>query len=869
MKRTNAPWIANLLLRLLLPKEDYLEKTGDLEEVYSSMMKEKGKAIASAWYLIQAVKSIPSIIANSLYWGTVMIVNYFKIASRNMLKQKTYTLITVSGLAVGLGIFLLIFRFNSWRMNVDSFNKDIERTYNLVQVFKSQGEGDRHTEYVPYPLGTVVKSTIPEVEDITGFVQSGQVILKYGDKKFFEDGALYTDANFLSFFTYDILKGNEKTILSKPHSIVLSRKMAEKFFGDENPIGKIITLVNKTDLEVTGVVDYNRQYYTSIWFSCLISMDVYQSLGNKPEDWGNSDYTEFVKLKKGTDTGRINNKLAGILNSYFPKSPESPKGIYIFPTSLNEHDSPHIQKYCNNSDPGMFTIFLILGVLILLIVSINFINLATARSINRSKEVGIRKTIGAGRFQLITQFLGETILTTLIAIPLACLVYYLFGNWINYQLGGNAAFASFGGSISFSFFDNKELFPLLVAIALVTGFLSGLYPAFILSSFRPVNVLKNKFKTGRNRGVLRKVLVGGQIAISIIFIVATIVLIKQSALVNTADMGYNRDNVIIAPASIEAQQNYQVLKEEMKKNPSVISVSASEGVPGTWGTRDWAVPDGKSKIEALRVYSYGIDYDYFETFGMQLISGRTFSKNYNDENNFIVSESYTKQPGYSNSIGRSLEIGKRKGTIIGVVKDVHLAGMGWPQRHAVFYLEKKYLNRFFIKYSGANTMPGIKENLTAVWNNLNPDVPLETTTLKLYLADTMADVDIISKFIGIIGVTSMFFSSLGFLAMVAFTSSTRKKEIAVRKVHGATYREILILLGKDFVRIILYAFAVGFPIAYLLANKMLEPYTIKTQIGPDIFLFAFLIIVAISAASIIKEITKAARQNPVDAIKCE
>ena len=862
MKQNKPPRLANILLRMILQREDYLEKTGDLEEVYSSLCGDKGKPIAIAWYWMQVLTAIPVIISNSFYWSMVMLKNYFKLALRNMLKQKVYSLITITGLAFGLGIFLFIFHFYQWQTNNDGFHKGIDRMYNIVQVINASSEGDRHTEYIPYPLTTAVKNEIPEVEEATSIIRSEQVILKYNEKKFFENRVVYVDTNYLSFFTFNIIEGSAKTILSKPNSIVLSKSMAVKYFGNDYPLGKVITFANKLDLLVTGVIEdsWNYPSVTSIPAEFLVSMDVFNSLENKLEDWNECKHTGFIKIKKGIKAEQIDSKLSGIVDKYFPKNPESPKRLYLFPVKGNIFAAEHIQKYSGHDNPQLWAIFLILGILILLIVCVNFMNLATARYIHRSKEVGIRKTIGAKRFQLIAQFLSETVLTTFISTPLACAVCMLFGSWLN---------AKYGAALSFSVLNNKNLLFVLIITSLATSILSGLYPSFILSSLKPISVIKNNGKSGKGKGKFRKVLVVGQLVVSIVFMVITLTWIKQTNYVHNADLGYNKENILLIPTTKEAKSDYSLFKEELKRNPEIISVAAAENIPGRWGTRDYVTPEGKTKNDAFRIYYYGINYDFIETLGISLISGRTFSKDYIDENSFIITQSFSKRLGWNDPIGRNIEAGGKKGVIIGLVKDLHFAGTGWTKIPAIFYIEQKNLNQVFIKISGTENVTKVKEYVKTTWNKLLPGIPCELTTLKASFDDTLVGQNAITEFVGAIGFLAMFFSCLGLLAMISFSTNARKKEIAIRKVHGATIQEILILLGKDYVRIIIYASLIGLPIAFYLTEAMLSPFSVRILVGINVLILTFFLTAMISLAFIIKEILKAAKQQPVETLKCE
>ena len=419
------PRIAKWILSITNRKENRETVLGDFEEIYDEIQANRGRCLANIWFYNQAIISIPKFLITTIYWESFMLKNYFKIALANLLKQRFYSFITVLGLAVGFGIFLYFFTLFKWGISPDTFHKDIDRIYNVVQVFNAGNEGDRRSEFMPYPLASAIKNEIPEIEDVSSIIQSNQVILKYKDKIFFEDGMIYADKNFFSFFTFEIIEGNPKTILSKPNSIVLTKSLAEKYFGNESPLGKIISLENKADLIVTGVIKNRESSSTlsSIYFNFLVSMESYQNIERVLLDWSQNINTGFIKLRKGPSVNQVDKKLDVVMKKYFPQIPEAPKQAYLFPMKDNLFKAHDIIKYCGRGTPTGYIIFLVLGIFFLFIVCINFVNLSTAKYMDRSKEVGIRKVIGANRSQLILQFLSESILLTLMAIPIAGFVY--------------------------------------------------------------------------------------------------------------------------------------------------------------------------------------------------------------------------------------------------------------------------------------------------------------------------------------------------------------------------------------------------------------------------------------------------------------
>lgn len=793
-----------------------------------------------------------------------MFFNIIKIAFRNFIRQKMYSAITVIGLGIGFGIFLFFFTFFYRAHNTDKFHKEADRIYSVVQVFYSGNEGEKHSAYVPYPLLPVLKNEIPEIESATRFFMPGRMVVKYQENKFFENGILFVDTNFLSFFTFKTLEGNPQTILSKPNSIVLTASKAKKYFGDESPLGKVLTLSNKMDVVVTGIVEDLEKVDTlsSIHFEFLAPMTMSQTLFGSMDNWENNSQTGFIRLMKGFEPSGLDNKLEEIRQSYFPVTPESPKRIYLFPMLDMNFYAPHIQKYCGNTHILAYNVFFVMGMLFLIIVSFNYINLSTARYTERVKEIGIRKVVGANRKQLIKQFLSESLLMAIVALPIAILVYDISCSWFLSRVGI---------SFDLSLWSSQTTIYTLLTAAILTGLLAGAYPSFLLSSFNPVQVFKGMMNTGRGRGRLRKLLVVFQFSVSAILIVLAIVWQKQTKYVYQVDLGYNREGVLAIPVSGDAKKNLHLLKRKIENHSDVEAVSASYSLPGHWRTNVNVVPEGISEEESWTMQGYGFDFDFADVLDMQMISGRSFSEDFQDETSFIINQLAANRIGWDDPIGKELTVGDKKGSVIGVVKDFNFSKLFYPISPSVLYLEDKNLNYMLVEVSNAERISNVVEYIKNNWNVFAPNVPFEFSELddywnRMHFAETV----LVTEIMGSVGIIAIFFSCLGLLGLASYSIRRRTKEIGIRKVLGASETGILMLVGNDFLKLVAFSNLIALPIAYLASKSLLEfAYSLRISIGVDVFIMTVFIALLTAIIAIISTALRAARSNPVNSLRHE
>jgi putative ABC transport system permease protein len=686
-----------------------------------------------------------------------MFKSYFLIALRNLKKQKAFSLINIVGMAIGMAGFTLFALTAGVKVRADRFHENADRIYSVVQVVQSENKQEKHLAFTPGPIAEALQSEFPEIEEVVRVYQGGRMTLKRGEDSFFENNILFVDPAFLSMFSFKMVVGNPQTALSEPYSMVMSEAAASKYFGDEDPIGKVLNLEKGINVTVTGVAR-NISRTSSIRFEFLLSMETCRAFSSILDDWATSRIAAFLLVPEGFDKARFEERLPAFMDI----------------TSLVASSNP----------VSVFIVFAV-GVLLLVVVSINFINLSTVRYMHRTKEIGLRKVIGARRSQLIVQFLGESLLLSFIAIPVAIILYELI-HPIFYAYMGNFALISFIPQVSNSIWNYPFLLQYLVVAAALTGIFSGLYPAFFLSSFQPLEVLKERFKPGRKKKRGSKVMIVFQFSLSVIFIASAGILKHQFGRFLEADMGYNRERVAVIQLGGEARNKLEVLKTEISRHPDVVQVSASGNLPLVWeSAKPVRLPDAPED-EALTMEAYGVDHGFIETLEMKIKQGRSFSRDFPDRQSFILSERAVQKLEWESPLGKQLTVGDRTGTVIGVVKDFLFADIGFEFPPAVLYLDQENLNVMLVKYSSSEGFPELRKFIKAQWLGLTPDLPFECITLTEYSENVFGLLTKIGGFLNIIGLTAVLFSSLGLLGLATYLVERRTKEIGIRKVLGAS-----------------------------------------------------------------------------------
>jgi len=798
-----------------------------------------------------------------------MFKNYFKTALRSLWKNKTSSAINIFGLTIGLTCCLLIALYIQHELSYDKFETNGDRIARVIMEYNFEGNSaSQKGNFTSVRVAPVLKKTFPEVESAVKMTQSSRVI-HYGDKLIDEKKFMYADSTFFHIFSFKLLQGDVHLVLSNSHDVVLTESTAKKYFGNKNPVGKALQVGNDSNLyRVTGIM---QDCPTNSQIQCDFVAS-FSSLGITPDaedTYWDANYTTFLLLKNKTAINSLQAKLPAFMKKEM-QGQGATVNFYLEPfTSIHLHSD--YDSFVPNNNIAYIYILTAVALLILIIACFTYINLSTARSLERAKEVGIRKVIGAGKTQLFIQFLGESAIICIAAVffslIIASLLLPAFNELTNEQLGASALFSVL--FISFS-----------VLVALIVSVFAGIYPALILTGFQPVKVLKGSFKNTASGQTLRKSLIVFQFAISVFLIVCTFIVQQQLYFIRHIKLGYNKDHVIVLPLDDKMRDNLAVIKEEFKQNPDVLSVSSCSNTPvqggGGFSMRSALMPED----EQMTVLADRVDEDYVATVGLQIIAGRNFNtQDIKDVSNddyqknsyhFILNESAAKQLGWTaqEAVGKKMFLGSdRPGIIAGVVKDFHFESLHTPIKPFVLFPES-WKRQLLVKLSGSHLQETIS-SIEAKWKALIPHRPFEFHFLdedynKLYGSEMRLGT-IMNLFAGI----AIALACLGLFGLSAYTAQQRFKEIGVRKVLGASVSNLVLLLSKDFIKLIIIAFILAAPVAWYAMNNWLNDFAYRIRINTWIFIATGLLAVIIALATISFQAIKAAMANPVKSLRTE
>ncbi|MFC2155270.1 ABC transporter permease, partial [Acidobacteriota bacterium] len=712
-KNSNLPLLAAYLLKGLTGYESDYAMSGDMEEEYRKIRKNKGSAKAAAWYWRQAVGSLPSYIKIVIRGGWAMFKSYLKIGIRNILKHKGYSFINIAGLAIGIACCILILFWVRDELSYDRFHQNGDELYRVIGYSQSVS-GGLHLPLTPPPLAEALQSEFYEVAAATRMRFLDDQLVIYKNERYMESGILAVDPPFFSMFTFPFIHGKTSTALQNPNSLVITKRIAEKYFGKENPVGKILKVNNSRDFMVTGVIE-NPPRNSHIRFDFVIPFSILKDiLKIRLDHWGDNSYYTYIRTQKGVSHVELSKKIANVQKDHNKQSTQilslQPlKDIYLHSSFLN-------YSFLPLGDIKYVYLFSLLALLVLLIACINFISLSTARSANRAKEVGMRKVTGAQRKDLIKQFMGESFVFTLLAMVAALLIVSSLMPLFN-ELSGK--------EISGDIFTNVTFFLGMVVITLITGILSGLYPAIFLSGFQPIKVLKGiSIKSGKGARV-RKVLVVAQFSISILLIISTIAVYLQLDYVRDKKLGFNKEHTIYLPVRGEIKQKNEIVKKKLLDFPGIVGVSRCSDLPvfpvHLWGDLHWPGKDPKSRPE---MNFFSTDFDFIDLFGIELAAGRKFSKDLpTDSGNYMINEAAARLMGMNEPVGKWFARGKNRGTIIGVIKDFHFSTLRKRIDPLVIQISL-YFNFVFVKVKSTK-IPGAIRYIEKTWKIHNPLFPME------------------------------------------------------------------------------------------------------------------------------------------------
>jgi putative ABC transport system permease protein len=794
-----------------------------------------------------------------------MLRNYFKVALRTLLQHRAFSFINILGLAVGLAACFLIFLYVRFESSYDNFHTKADRIFRVVTDVKTPTD-TRHRPKTGGPIAIYVKKDFQEVEDAVRFT-GDEFLVRKGDVKFQEKHTLLADSTLFNIFDFQLVAGDKKTALVNPMSIVISQTAAKKYFGSTNPIGQQVQLTGAAiNATITGVmkdIPENSQITADLFVSMSSSQQIYGH-PSADSEWTNHSYYTYVLLKPHVSAATVESKFSAFMDLHDGREM---KKLQMYDNLSLE---PLRDVYLYSKRGGMVTgsitnvrIFSIIAAFILLIACVNFINLTTARSTERAKEVGIRKIIGAGRQQLVGQFIGESIIIALLAFVLSLLLCSLLLPLFN-QLAGK--------EISAGIYTHPLDIVSLFALSLGIGIMAGFYPSLVLSSFRPVSVLKGHFATGTQGVLLRKGLVVFQFTISIILIVSTIVVYTQLSYMRNQDLGFSKEQEVIIFTNFD--KNKDVFKQSLASIPGVLSTTLSSSVPGKGFISTYSEIENRSgDLQKTNIDLCFADFDFIGQYKLKIIAGRAFSKVFPTDTGraMIINESAVRMLGYhtpEEAIGKKFSQWGRQGQIIGVAKDFHYLSLQQNIQPLTMRYETWALGTISIKVSAKN-LPSTLKAIEAKWTQTIPNRPFEYTFLdedfnRLYVSEVK-----FGQLFFNFSVLAIFISCLGLLGLAAYSTIQRTKEIGVRKVLGASVTSIINLLSIDFVRLVFIAFLIASPIAWFAMNTWLHDFAYRTHITWWVFALAGFASLFIVMLTISFQAMKAAVQNPIKSLRTE
>lgn len=789
-----------------------------------------------------------------------MIKNYFKIAWRNLLQNKVLSFINIFGLATGMAFALAIGAWIKYETSFDKFHKNGDR---IALVMKNTLFNDRKStmEATPLPLYYEMKDNYPDVKRVTRLSYPTFNSLMTGDHKFNKNGR-YVDPDFLEMFSLPFIKGDINTALKNPNSIILTASTAAALFGTADPVGKPVRLSNEYDMQVTAVIKDIPENSTLSFdflapYEFALQHDEFKR--NNKTNWGNNFLMNMVELKEGVSMEAFSKKI-GPLNVLRDRTIKN-QVLFLHPLS-KWHLYNDFDNWVNVGGKITYIrLFGIIGIFVLLIACINFMNLSTARSEKRSKEVGIRKAVGSGRMQLITQFLSEAILTAFLAYVLSLILMQLLTPYLK-DLG----------------FENVRLgfsnIPLLIyglVICLVTGLIAGSYPALYLSSFLPVRVLKGVLKQGNSPAAFRRVLVVSQFAISIGLIIGTVIVFQQVQHARNRSIGYDPNNLISIAASGDLEKNFPVLKQELLNTGYFEAVARASqpltAVYNSWSDFSWEgkAPDSDIALDALMT-----EWDFDKAAGLKFKQGRPFSRAYStDSNSVILNEAALKIIGYKDPIGRTMKVGSRTITIVGIVEDVLLTDPFKPVGPLAILFDPGTINNIFLRLKPSSDLKKTLATIQPIFDKYNPSLPFEYSFVNEEFGRKFSAENQAGKLAGLFAVLAILISCMGLFGLSMFMAERRTKEIGIRKVLGASIANLWVLLSKEFLWLVGIACLIASPLAFWLMKGWLEHYEYRISISWWIFAVTGAVAVVLALLTVSTQTIRAAGVNPVKSLKAE
>ena len=845
------------MLRRISNSMDRISILGDLDEDFHEITLSNGRIHGVFWYLRQIIILLATYSYHLIYWRCSMIKNYLKVAFRNLWRFKGYAFINIIGLSFGLACCLLIFVWVQDEFAYDRFHEKGHLIHKVYSMSRSSGGTTTQSTTSYYPMAKLLQEECPGVEVGVRYRDVEDVRINHGEKSFPNIRVGFADANFFQVFTFPFLEGNPETAFEDLFSCVITESMAERYFGFEDPLGKRLS-GEGFELLVTGVLK-DVPHRSSLLFDCLVPFTLmFGTSGQEPTHWGGNPLTTFVLLNPGARIPDVEQKIT--------------ECVHARRNWEQDIETFHLQSlrrmHLYNPDGGgiivMVRVFSLIAFLVLIIACMNFMNLSTARSATRSKEVGMRKAIGAGRGDLIRQFFGESILIAFIAMLIGVLIMMLylpvFNGLVQKQLNPGMLI------------DPKVILG-FTGIALFTGIAAGSYPAIVLSAFQPADVVRGTGLRKPRGAWFRRMLVVGQFWISVMMLISTLFVHRQMHFILSTDYGFDKDAVVGVIMNRILRDRYPVLKTELMRHPDVRHVTRSFQNPVNIGSTvsavDWT---GKNPSERAVMHWDYVALDFFETMGMEILDGRPFLQDFPADlkDGYIVNEAAVMLMGMDDPIGQPLSVFHKEGRIIGVVKDFHFRPFYYEIKPFVFMpMEGDMGDNLFIRLEGRN-LRGMLDYIRSVCARLDPDNPTRVyffnDALEQYIYTSENQIMRIAENFTALAIL---ISCLGLFGLAAFVAERRTKEIGIRKVLGASITDVVMMLSRDFLKWVLFANLLAWPAAVLLVRIMLERYAYRTSMGVEVFAAASVAALIIALMTVSFQAIRASRAKPVDTLKYE
>lgn len=852
--KKSPPLLCRRIFKMFIPDYDWLHFFRGIDETYMGLYQSRGRIYAYFWYWMQLVKSLPSMLTTAWGGNFAMLKNFIKTALRGIRRQKGYSALNIMGLAVGLAVCIMIFLWVQHELSYDRFHVNADRLFRTIEFEKiTGGEVLAYTQQAP-ALAPLLKSGYPEILESVRYRRWGSRLVRFEDQQYYEDNFSFTDPEFLTIFTFPLKSGNPETALRDPASIVISERMANKYFDESDPMGKILRVDNRTEFMVTGVME-NVPTNSHLQFDFLAPFEAIKQFGQDTEGWGSFYLDTYVLLVENADFRDVSTKISNVIsensggNSFFVDL-QPLKRIRLYSNTIL---SSHV-----DGDIKYVVIFSLIAVFILLNACINFMNLTTARSGRRAMEIGMRKVAGAGRRQLIRQFFGESILLAFIALIFAVgLVYLLL-----------PAFSQLAGKqMGFHMLGHWNVILSLLGITIFAGLISGIYPALFLSGFQPVAVLKRAVTSGTRGAAFRRGLVIFQFMMTAVLIIGMFVVFQQLNFLRKQDMGFDKDQVVCIPLPRDLIPKLDLLKTSFEQIPEVLGTSSASAIPGRRRALltldEWEGRDSEDRIE-LGIND--VDEDFLSLFKLEMAEGRFYSKEFTSDEDeaVVVNEAAIRAMSMKDPLGKTLLRAK----IIGVVKDFHMRSLHYKVAPLAIILNKKRVREIFVKILTSNPSRTLA-SLESSWRSIAPEYPFESRFLDENLEQLYQGDRSLGNVINASAALALFVACLGLFGLASFVAEQRTKEIGIRKVLGASVPGIFSLLSRDFLKWVLIANVIAAPIAGYVMLKYLNTYAYHTRLGLVSFIVPVILTLLVALFTVCWQVLRAALADPIRSLRYE